>query len=67
MLFNKLLSVKKQSAGNTIIFEIENIIEETNNHEINCYKVINKLNQFNRNSRGNDDGQATNKTVQQLG
>ena len=44
MLFNKLLSVKKQSAGNTIIFEIENIIEETNNHEINCYKVINKLN-----------------------
>ena len=64
--FNKFLWVRKQSACDTIIFEIENIIEEINNSDINYYKVTNKLTEFNRNGRSNDDGRATKKTVQQL-
>ena len=54
--------MRKQSAGDTIIFEIENIIEETNNGDINYYKVTNELNEFNRNG----NGRTTKRIVQQL-
>lgn len=60
-LFNKFSPVRKQSAGDSIIFEIENIFEETIHSDINYCKVTNELNKFNRN-----DGQATKTTVQQL-
>ena len=58
--------MRKQPAGDSIIFETENIIEETNNGDINYYKVTNELNDFNRNGRSNDDGRSTKRTVQQL-
>ena len=58
--------MRKQSIGDSIIFETENIIKETNNGDINHYKVTSKLNEFNRNGRTNDDGRATKITVQQL-
>ena len=58
--------MRKQSVYDTIIFEIENIIEEINNGDINYYKVTNKLTEFDRNGRSNYDGRATKKTVQQL-
>ena len=54
--------MRKQSVGDTIIFEIENLIEETNNGDINYYKVTNKLNEFNRNG----NGRTTKRIVQQL-
>ena len=65
-LFNKLLLVKKQSAGDSINFEIENIIEETKSSDLNYYKATNKLNEFNRNGRNNDNGRPTKRTVYQL-
>ena len=58
--------MRKQSVCDTIIFEIENIIEETNNGDTNYYKLTNKPTEFNRNGRSNDDGRATKKTGQQL-
>ena len=65
-LFNKFLLVRKQSAGDSIIFKTENISEETNNGDISCKTVTNKLKEFNRNGRSNDDGWATKRTVQKL-
>ena len=58
--------MRKQSTGHTITFEIENIIEETNNGYISYYKVTNKLNKFNRNDRGNENRRPAKRTVQQL-
>ena len=55
-LFKKFLLVRKQSAGDSIIFKTENISEETNNGDISCKKVTNELKEFNRNGRSNDDG-----------
>ena len=43
--------MRKQSGGDNVNFEIENIIEETNNGDISFYKGTNKLNEFNRNGR----------------
>ena len=54
--------MRKQSAGHTIIFEIENIIEETNNGYVSYYKGTNK----NRNDRGNENRRPAKRTVQQL-
>ena len=48
------------------LFEIENIVEETNNGDILYYKVTKELLKFNKNSRSNDDGRDTKRTVQQL-
>lgn len=61
-LFNQFLSVRKQSTGYNIIFEIEHIIynwkiEETNNGDISNYNVTNELKEFNKNGRSNDNGQ----------
>ena len=49
-LFNKFLLMRKQSAGDNFVFEIENIVEETNNVDILYYKVTNELIKFNKNS-----------------
>ena len=57
--------MRKQSPGDSITFAIENIIEETNNGDINHYRVTNKLNEFKRNGRSNDDERFTKRTVQQ--
>ena len=59
--------MRKECASDKIIFEIENIIEETNNDDTNSYKVTNELNEFNKNGRSNDNGQSTKRTVQQPG
>ena len=59
--------MRKQSGGENVNFEIENIIEETNNGDISFYKGTTKLNEFNRNGRSNDDRRATKRTVQQPG
>ena len=64
-LSNKILWMRKQSPGDSITFAIENIIEETNNGDINHYRVTNKLNEFKRNGRSNDDERFTKRTVQQ--
>ena len=66
-LFNRLLSVRKQHAGDKIIFEIENIIEKTSNGDINYYKVTNELNEFNKNGRSNYNRRGTKRTIQQPG
>ena len=66
-LFNRLLSVGKQHAGDKIIFEIENIIEKTSNGDINYYKVTNELNEFNKNGRSNYNRRGTKRTIQQPG
>ena len=42
--------MRKQSAGDSFVFEIENIVEETNNVDILYYKVTNELIKFNKNS-----------------
>ena len=49
-LFNKFLLMRKQSAGDNFVFEIENIVEEANNVDILYYKVTNELIKFNKDS-----------------
>ena len=58
--------MRKQSPGDSITFAIENIIEETNNGDLNYYRVTSKLNEFKRNGRSSDDERVTKRTVQQL-
>ena len=65
-LSNKILWMRKQSPGDSITFAIENIIEETNNGDLNYYRVTSKLNEFKRNGRSSDDERVTKRTVQQL-
>ena len=52
--FNRLLALRKQNAGKNIIFEIKNIIEETNVGNFDYYEAKNELSEF-ENGRSNDN------------
>ena len=51
---DRFLALRKQNAGETIIFEIKNIIDEANSGEIDYYQLSNELSQFN-NGRSYDN------------
>ena len=62
--FNKFLALRKQSAGEDIILEIKNIIEETNIGNVNYYELNKELNEFG-NGRNHYDRRNTKKAIQQ--
>ena len=65
-LFNRFLSERKQQASENITFEIKSIIEETNNENINYYKLNNELNDF-KNDHVNDNKRNFKRTIQYFG